>query len=146
MRDSGAPRDLKQFAIVFVDLIRELIINRGYKNIKYVSFFNEAECARGVNGYDFLVPDKQPIPYWIKMLSMCNKQIEKEGLSGLVEIWGAENSLIPSYDPENTLPYEWINALSNSENQCDRISLHFYRCSYQEATDGVKLAKEYSGG
>lgn len=47
------------------------------------------------------------------MLTLCKKQIENEGLKNIVEIWGAENSLIPSKDPENTLPREWIEALSN---------------------------------
>lgn len=145
-REAGAPKDLRQYAVALSDLLRELIVNRGFTNIKYVSFFNEPESSRGENGYDFVVPDFKPIDHWEEMLALCDEQLRKDSLRDLIEFWGAENAGLLTIPYVKNVLCEWIERLSAMKEQCDRISLHFYCCDYDEAYDSLKIAQKYANG
>ncbi len=59
------PSTLIAFAKCCSKTVKELIVNRGYDNIKYLTFFNESNYGNQEAG-DFLVPDKKPQEYYIK--------------------------------------------------------------------------------
>ncbi len=92
-RCASAPRELNLFAEACGKIMNELIVNRGYSNIKYITFFNEsncAECADQFWRYDFAVPDGiLAREYYAEMLKLCKLSLLKYGLSKL-EIWGFE--------------------------------------------------------
>lgn len=146
IKGCSAPRDLKQFAVACSDLLKELLVNRGYTHIKYLTFFNEPESARSEDGYDFGVPDYQPLPYWKEMLRLCDEQLKKDGIRDLIEIWGAENSGILSREYECAVLSPWISELSQGDSSCDKISLHFYKCTADSARESVSVAQKYSNG
>ena len=142
IRGGGAPKDLKQFAVALSDLLRELIINRKFTNIKYISFFNEPESSHGENGYDFVVPDYKPLEYWKEMLRICDEQLKKDGIRELVEIWGAENAglLTEGYAEKVLTP--WIEGLAENNGQCDRISQHYYGGNYEQVYESLEKTEK----
>ena len=127
-RRNSAPRDLDQFAIACADCLRELIVNRGYDNIKYLTLYNEPECG------DFVCPEGiDKMQYWTEMLEKVDAKLKDENLRHLVEIWGPEVSSHPAYRV-------WASHLNkNVSDKYDRFSYHKYRISYDEA---VQLSKE----
>ncbi len=130
-RRNSAPRDLDQYAIACADCLRELIINRGYDNIKYLSFYNESNAGRP-NGYDFVCPEGiEPMLYWTEMLVKVDAVLRKEKLRHLVEFWAAEicNEII-----------DWADHLNkNAADKYERFSYHKYGLDYNES---IKLAED----
>lgn len=92
-RCASAPRELNLFAEACGKIMNELIVNRGYTNIKYITFFNESNCAEAKEQfwrYDFAVPDGiLAREYYAEMLKLCKQSLQEYGLSKL-EIWGFE--------------------------------------------------------
>lgn len=130
-RRNSAPRDLDQFAISCADCLRELIVNRGYDNIKYLTFYNESNAGRPT-GYDFVCPEGvDHMLYWTEMLEKVDAKLREENLRHLVEIWAAE--ICNEFDV-------WATHLNkNAGDKYERFSYHKYAQSYEES---IELAKE----
>lgn len=76
---NSAPADLESFAKCCSATLNELILNRGYNNIKYLAFYNESNYGKNPTG-DFNVPDGKPWPYYKKMFLIVMKQLKKDGI------------------------------------------------------------------
>lgn len=134
-RRNSAPRDLDQFAIACADCLRELIVNRGYDNIKYLTLYNEPECAA-----DFACPEGiDKMQYWTEMLEKVDAKLKEENLRHLVEIWASEVSSYPSYGI-------WAEHLNKTaSDKYDRYSYHKYRTTYDEAVELTEEMEAASG-
>ncbi len=131
-RRNSAPRDLKQFAIACSDCLKELIVNRGYDNIKYVTFYNEANNSHFIGGGDFAIPEElNAIEYYNEMLVTCDEQFKKDGIRHLFKIWATETSGgINRFEPIE----QWMDYFNkNSAEHYDYATYHIYRTSYDEA-------------
>lgn len=120
VKEASAPKELNLFAESCGKLMRELIINRGYTNIKYLTFYNESNCSDDPNryGYDFGVPHGVIArEYYADMLNLCKESLLKYGLNDL-EIWGFELT--------NHFA-EWAECVKEKCGDIiDRYSIHFY--------------------
>lgn len=88
---NSAPRELDLFAKCCGVTLNELINNRGYDNIKYLTFYNEPDYAgNSLNFGDFCV-DGDRKDYWKEMLLSCRAEIDKYGLE-YIKMWGCECS------------------------------------------------------
>lgn len=123
---NSAPRDIDQFAIACVDCLRELIINRGYDNIKYLSFYNESNNGLYDDGWDFVCPKgMHPMDYWVEMLKKVNSRLKQENMQGVIDIWAAE--VVGN-------PEKWA-AFYNEKapDQYTNFTFHQYGASYTNA-------------
>jgi hypothetical protein len=93
LKRNAAPRDLKLYGRACALLLRELIVNRGYDNIKYLTFYNESNYfGDSVDRGEFLVPTNDKIGYWIEMLRETDRALGEIGLRGIVKYWNTEVS------------------------------------------------------
>ncbi len=132
----SAPADLDEFAYSCAELMHELIVNRGYTNIKYLSFYNEP-CTRDVETPnwigDFLVipPLDKPTSrdefarekfyYWHEMAAKTKDALCKKGVCDKLQIWGAECA-----GSDETLA-AWLNAFDKSDDSLiDVYTIHTY--------------------
>ncbi len=125
-KKDSAPADLKSFAKCCSKTVKELIVNRGYDNIKYLTFFNESNFG-DLDVGDFLVPDRKPLPYYIKLVRTVLEQMKKDGTRNLVQLWVAEQSGL------DDVQFEWTKAMT--ENFGDELYMntqHRYDYSYVE--------------
>lgn len=136
-RRNSAPRDLDQFAIACADCLRELIINKGYDNIKYLTFYNESNAGHPA-GYDFVCPEGVDyMLYWTEMLEKVDARLRKENLRHLVEIWAAEIC--------NNIE-EWAAHLDkNASDKYERYSYHKYNLDYDEAKTLAQSVQNAAG-
>ncbi len=100
----SAPKDVAEFAYSCAAVLKELIENRGYTNIKYLTFYNEPNWTFPDEG-DFVVlgsfdrksvnsetyRNQPKMDYWIDMLRQTKRELDKAGL-GYIELWGPETS------------------------------------------------------
>lgn len=135
---NSAPRDLDQYAIACVDLLRELIINRGYDNIKYLSFYNESNNGLYESGWDFVCPKGvHPMDYWVEMLQKVHNRLKQEDMEGIVDIWCAE---IVGESPK------WAKFYNEKASKLyTNFSAHHYGASYTNAWFWMKDVKEAAG-
>lgn len=140
-KDSSAPADLDEFAFSCAECMYELIVNRGYTNIKYLSFYNEP-CTRDTNSEwigDFLVIPplgsvtepgelaREKFSYWLEMAHKVKRQLNKKGLSDKLSIWGAECA-----GDDKTLA-AWLKGFGNEENPAiDVYTIHTYHTNDEE--------------
>lgn len=125
-KKDSAPVDLDSFAKCCSKTVKELIVNRGYDNIKYLTFFNESNYGNQEAG-DFLVPDKKPQEYYIKLVKTVIKQMKADGTRDLIKLWGAEQSGL------DDVQINWTEAMT--KNLGDEIYMntqHRYDYSYDE--------------
>ena len=143
-KKNSAPRDLDHFATSCSDCIRELIVNRGYDNIKYLTFYNESNGGATPGGWDFVVPDDMEVKaYWLEMLKKCDAQLKKAGLRDLVKIWATEVS--GSYEAPKTYE-DWLPYFNeNAPDLFEYASLHLYRTSYEESVSTAKKCRKLAG-
>ena len=136
-RRNSAPRDLDQFAIACADCLRELIVNRGYDNIKYLTFYNESNAGRPT-GYDFVCPEGvDHMLYWTEMLEKVDARLREENLRDLIEIWAAE--ICNEFDV-------WAEHLNkNAGDKYERYSFHKYAQKYDEAIELSESMRALSG-
>lgn len=100
--DVSAPRDLDDFAKSCSATLNELIQNRGYSNIKYLTFYNEPN-----GNWDFECLGNQAA-YFALMLKTVSLRLTADGRRSLVHIWGPEESNAPDwfqYMKDNVDPY-----------------------------------------
>lgn len=143
-KKNSAPRDLDHFATSCSDCIRELIVNRGYDNIKYLTFYNEANGGATPGGWDFLVPDGMEVKaYWLEMLRKCDAQLKKDGIRHLVKIWATE----VSGEFANPKNYDdWFPYFDNNgPDLFEYASCHLYHSSYKESVEFGKKYREIAG-
>lgn len=132
----SAPADLDEFAYSCAEFMYELIVNRGYTNIKYLSFYNEP-CTRDVETPnwigDFLVipPLDKPTPngefareklyYWHEMAAKAKAAICRKGIGDRLQIWGAECA------GTDEMLAAWLNAFDRSgDSLIDMYTIHTY--------------------
>ena len=143
-KKNSAPKDLDCFATACSDCLKELIVNRGYDNIKYLTFYNEANGGAQPSGWDFVVPDGMDVKaYWLEMLRKCDAQLKKDGIRQLIKIWATEVSgaveATDTYD-------EWIPYFSeNAPDLFEYTSAHLYSSSYQESVDFAETYRRKAG-
>ncbi len=142
-RKNSAPRDLEHFATSCSDCLKELIINRGYDNIKYLTFYNEPNGGTP-KGWDFICPEGYDIKdYWNKMLTAVDNQLKEDGIRDLVKIWASE--VAGSVDNFKTV-IDWTDYFNKtSPEKYEYNCFHLYRATYDEAIKFGKLVKELSG-
>ena len=136
-RRASAPKELEPFARACGKVLYELIKNRGYSNIKYLTFFNESNAAESDSQfwrYDFAVPDGIIArEYYSDMLKLCKQSLLKYGLDDL-EIWGFE--LTAKFDV-------WAEcAKERCEDIVDRFTFHRY---FVESSDDEESLQTTAG-
>ena len=84
----SAPSDLKSFSKACAAAVNQLVNVKGYKNIKYLSFFNEM----GHEGHDFDTLGDRKV-YYLSMMKMIKNELQKLRLYDGIKIWVAEDGV-----------------------------------------------------
>ena len=109
---NSAPKEIDLFAKCCGATLYELIKNRGYDNIKYLTFYNEPDYGNYTLKGDFAVGEGvDRRPYWEKMMRASYAELERLGL-GYIKMWGCEQS------GSNTDQLDWITYM---EEHCGDI-------------------------
>ncbi len=117
---NSAPKDVDLFAMCCGVTLNELINNRGYDNIKYLTFYNEPDYGQNATHFgDFCVEGCDRKVYWEKILVSCRKEIDKFGLQH-VKMWGCETS------GSAELQTDWINHFKDIK-ELDCYTTHKYQ-------------------
>ncbi len=126
----AAPRDLRQYGIALADTLEHLILDCGFDNIKYVTFYNEPRFpANDIKG-DFAAQGDK-VGYWAMMLRYAKHYVDGSKVKGMVDFWGAEE--------DHWWP-EWMSGLNMLAPDCFTThTIHRYRLSYD---DICKLYRE----
>ena len=118
----SAPADLDAYANSTSAVLNELINNRGYTNIKYLTFYNEPN-----GNWDFESLGDQKA-YFATMVQKASDQLTADGLRDLVEIWGPEESGDPS----------WTQYMKdNIDSHIDAYTFHVYGQSYDGLSKSI---------
>lgn len=133
----SAPADLDEFAYSCAEFMHELIVNRGYTNIKYLTFYNEpgarytytehytGDFHVGPSIHEKVQEDEIPqekFDYWYEMLSKAKTAISKRGLDNKVKFWG------PEYAIDNiSRTALWLKGFAkDSPCKLDAFTIHKY--------------------
>ena len=132
-KNNSAPRELDLFAKCCGATLRELIVNRGYDNIKYLTFYNEPDYAQeSPDRGDFVVIGTPRKVYWEKMLRLCRDELDKVGLSN-IKMWGCEES------GSNECQREWIDYFEeHCSDVLDMHTSHRYTSNTEQNKDYLK--------
>ncbi len=137
--NQAAPRDLKQFGIALTDTLEHLILECGFDNIKYVTFYNEPRFKTNDIKGDFAAwGDKGA--YWAAMLRYAHYFVNHSKLRGMVDFWGAEQT---SADCS-----QWMEMLNTLAPDCFTAhTVHRYQTTYYQINHWYKKAiLPYSDG
>lgn len=127
---TSAPADLDAYAVSASKLLQELIFNRGYDNIKYLTFYNEPNGS-----WDFEAPGDQQA-YYAEMVIKASEQLARDGIRGLVEIWA----------PEETGAPLWTKYMKeHADDHIDGYSFHVYGESYIGLGNAFRERQSYVG-
>lgn len=145
----SAPKDLDEFAFSCIACLKELIFNRGYDNIKYLTFYNEPgnrdHYSEHYTGDFHVCPEiKEIVPYggiaqekfdyWHKMISIVKKSLIVNGLYGIIKLWGPE---FATTSDAFVLP--WIRGFQKDENKLlDVFTIHRYSYTDIEIAELMK--------
>ncbi len=129
-RAASAPKELDLFAKCCAETLFELINNRGYDNIKYLTFYNEPNYAANPFDGDFKVIGYDRRDYWIIMLKKCQEEIYKKNIN--VKYWGAESN----GTEEQVL--DWINYFEEKEAPIDCHSIHVYHANSKSSRGVIR--------
>lgn len=132
---NSAPRDLDEFAYSCAATLKELIENRGYTNIKYLTFYNEPNWGYADEG-DFVVSsridrsvhkpnEEQKLNYWIDMLKKAKAELVKANL-GYIKMWGPETSC------SDASKIYWAENFAQVDDILDIHTTHRYNLSFDE--------------
>ncbi|GAA4704319.1 Glycosyl hydrolase catalytic core [Promicromonospora umidemergens] len=111
----SAPADLEAYGESASAVLRELIDERGYDNVRYLTFYNEPN-----GGWDFEGPADQK-KYYADMARAVHDQLVADGLRDRVEIWGPEEVGAP----------DWTAYMArNAGDVFDAYSFHLYGEDY----------------
>jgi len=138
-RRNSAPKDLDEFAYSCAATLQELIVNRGYTNIKYLTFYNEPNWNFFDEG-DFQMSlhidkatldtdykrQKPKMDYWIEMLRKTHAQLCAFGLADRLEMWGPETSCA------DTTKIIWAEEFEKVGDIIDVHTTHRYNLSFDE--------------
>lgn len=138
-RRNSAPKDLDEFAYSCAATLQELIVNRGYTNIKYLTFYNEPNWNFFDEG-DFQISldidkatldtdykrQKPKMDYWMDMLRKTHTELKAFGLADRVEMWGPETSCA------DTTKIIWAEEFEKVNDIIDVHTSHRYNLSYDE--------------
>ena len=125
---TSAPADLDAYAASTSAVLNELIRNRGYDNIKYLTFYNEPN-----GNWDFEAPGDQQA-YYAEMVRKASERLAADGLRELVEIWGPEETGAPG----------WTNYMKDhADEHIDGYSFHVYGEAYEGLKGALKQRSDY---
>ncbi len=111
----SAPADLDAYAVSASAALNELLNQRGYNNIKYLTFYNEPNGS-----WDFEGPSDQKA-YYAQMVQKVHNRLTADGLRDRIEIWG----------PEETGALDWMQYMkNNADSAFDAYTFHVYGTSY----------------
>ncbi len=111
----SAPADLDAYAVSASAALNELLNQRGYNNIKYLTFYNEPNGS-----WDFEGPADQKA-YYAQMVQKVHNRLTADGLRDRIEIWG----------PEETGALDWMQYMkNNADSAFDAYTFHVYGTSY----------------
>ena len=124
---NSAPDHLDLFAKCCSETLRELIINRGYSNIKYLTFYNESAYGTISDIGDFNLQGRCAREYFCEMYLTVMKQLEADGILPLITPWAAEQS------GPDSLQYEWTKLVADKLSDYAKMTTqHRYNYSYDE--------------
>lgn len=130
----SAPRDLEAFGRSASAALSQLINERGYDNVKYLSFYNEP-----AGSYDFETPaDISQVVYYEKMARAVHDQLVEDGLREQVQIWGPEEWAAPG----------WTEYMARvGSDVFDLYTFHVYGGSYSTLSDEIakRTSQTYGG-
>ena len=132
---ASAPRELDLFAKCCAATLYYLIKNKGYYNIKYLTFYNEPDYGlNSPTSGDFCVIGYDRKEYWAKMLQLCRQKLDEIGLFN-IKIWGCETSGL------NPIQADWIKYFSDNK-YIDMFTSHKY--AYKAGIDAgyVEVIKD----
>ncbi|WP_179218612.1 chitobiase/beta-hexosaminidase C-terminal domain-containing protein [Saccharibacillus sp. O23] len=128
---TSAPADLDAYGRSASALLSELLDERGYDNVKYLTFYNEPNGS-----WDFEAPGDQKA-YYAQMATKVSQQLEQDGLRDRIQIWGPEEVDAPA----------WTAYMEqNAGEHFDAYSFHVYGAGYDTLDDAIKLRTDVAGG
>ncbi len=126
----SAPADLDDFAAAGSAVLNELITQRGYSNIKYLTFYNEPNGS-----WDFEAPGDQQA-YYAQMARAVHNKLIADGRRNLVKIWG----------PEEWNAASWTQYMAqNADDVFDAYSFHVYGGTYSGLSSEISTRRAAIG-
>ncbi|MGV9194155.1 chitobiase/beta-hexosaminidase C-terminal domain-containing protein [Microbacterium sp. MC2] len=126
----SAPGDLDAYGRSASALLDELITQRGYDNVDYLTFYNEPNGS-----WDFEGPADQKA-YYAEMARKVHDQLVTDGLRDEVEIWGPEEVNAP----------DWTEYMAdNAADVFDQYSFHLYGESYDFLGEAIDQRRDSIG-
>lgn len=126
---TSAPADVDDFAESASNTLQELIDERGYDNIKYLTFYNEPNGS-----WDFETGgDKaNQQQYYANIVTKVSQRLAADGLRDRIGIWA----------PEETSATDWTTALHTlADAHIDGYSFHMYGASYESLGSEIAARK-----
>lgn len=118
----SAPGDLVAYGHSASALLNELIVERGYDNVDYLTFYNEPNGS-----WDFEGPADQKA-YYAEMARKVHEQLQADGLRDQVQIWGPEEVNAP----------DWTQYMAEHAGDVfDQYSFHLYGESYDFMSQAI---------
>jgi len=140
-KNNSAPKELDLFAECCAATLKELIENRGYDNIKYLTFYNEPDYGLNKPDYgDFVVIGCDRKEYWQRMLRMTREALNKNGLEH-IKMWGCECS------GSDEIMADWIDYFTdNCRDVLDTHTIHRYQIDCDKCDTFLPDRVRHAGG
>lgn len=151
----SAPADLDEFAYSCAEFMTEMIVRRGYDNIKYLTFYNEpgsryvySEAWTGDFHVGPSIHEKVKIgematekyDYWHKMIEKVKEALVGCGMYERIKLWGPE---LATTNVLNALP--WIGGFENDDPKLlNAFTVHKYRYNDAEIAEMMQLFRKKS--
>ena len=138
---ASAPKELDLFAECCAATLKELIENRGYDNIKYLTFYNEPDYAiNAPDSGDFVVIGCDRKEYWQRMLRLTRESLNKQGLD-YIKMWGCEAS------GGDAIMADWLDYFTeNCRDVLDVHTIHRYRIDSDKCDAFLPDRVRHAGG
>lgn len=118
----SAPADLPAYGASASALLDELINQRGYDNVRYLTFYNEPNGS-----WDFDAPGDEK-EYYAQMARAVHDRLSQDGLRDDIEIWG----------PEEVNAADWTGYMAeHAADVFDGYSFHLYGESYEHLSQSI---------
>ncbi len=139
---SSAPKDFDGFAKTCASVIRELCQNRGYKCIKYLTFYNESAYGdRDTPAADFVGYPGHALEKWDEMFCAVRNELIEQKLDHLVDFWLSEVS------GSDKIELEWMDFFSGKYPEINKMNtFHRYERTYDTRLQYFKEVKETCKG
>lgn len=140
-KSNSAPRELDLFAECCAATLKELIENRGYDNIKYLTFYNEPDYGLNKPDYgDFVVIGCDRKEYWQRMLRLTRESLNKQGLDH-IKMWGCEES------GGDEIMADWLDYFTeNCRDVLDVHTIHRYQVDSDKCKTFLPDRVRHAGG